>query len=117
MEYFIATLVSMYNLALTTLQGIVALNQETGTSDSTSQYVKPHIYLLGITDSSFNSKIFWRWTLNALLHGTLVYFVCAYSYGQAIVAEATIFSFKQQSTLAFALIVQIVNYKLYLELN
>ena len=75
----------------------------------------PMLYKAGQQNYYFNLKVFWKWIVNAYVHGFLVYYIVTLTLENSISENGKIHDNWFKSTVAFSLVIHIVNYKILID--
>ena len=135
-ERFIYSIfISSYNLVLTTLQSLIAIILEHRKFREPVTPADPQQYIASLhmdSTSQLTFKKFWYWMASALIHGALIAIFCLYMFNEGSETvkvkrddglpeeEITIskdVGLKDQSTVAFNIIIHVVFIKLVMELD
>ena len=122
---FISLLVTLYNIMFTTLQSFLPiLTEHRGLFDSYTM-IDPHLYFSTFLEPHFTVKHFWWWICTAILHGSIIFYICMNCFKQETYTaddkpsgmEVRVTSVEEQSTLIYTLILHVVFFKLSFELD
>jgi phospholipid-transporting ATPase len=75
-QFFLGSLIMMYNAVLTTFQCFIALySEKRHSSNKNLDLLQAHFYYEGITNKHFNYRVFWQWVIASILHGAAIFFM------------------------------------------
>lgn len=118
-RFFITFFISAYNLVLSTLQSLVAILFEHRKLREKLQIVEPGKYMANLEHFSKEHRTFWRWIAYGFFHGIAIGVITLHLTESKIDDDGRTkeIGFKDQSTVAFNIILHVIFLKLSFELD
>ena len=116
-NYLSGNLLSIQNVALSTLQCFVAYYYETPDLKGL-KFVRPSQFKNNIRGGQFDQRVFWFMVFNSFMQGSLIFWISIFGYNQKpVTMNGKMVDFNVSGVFAFCLIMVVVNIKLQLDLN